>query len=213
MKHIKSYELFESSGFDNFPKTKSSVDIFCKKLGLNDYNINDDLTVDVNFVDLSKRHLVDFPIKFNEVNIFMCTQNPNLTSLKGCPKIVLDDFNVMSCGITDTTYLPESVGDIFNCSYNKITTTEIFKVECTHLLYKSNPIYKLINRISEVIGDNFGIEIGSKRHKEIAYRLDEFNVIKEQNKIDMISLNSLLDYYNTKFDENDFIYIEGYEYI
>lgn len=65
---------------------------------IKNYFINDDLSVDViNDVDLTyhslKETIDEIPIKFNIVEgYFICYCN-NLSSLKGCPKIVKKDFH------------------------------------------------------------------------------------------------------------------------
>lgn len=42
------------------------------------------------------------------------------------------------------------------------------------------------------------------QRKELSLRLEEFEVIKSDKTIDLISLNSLYDFYNITFNQNDF---------
>jgi hypothetical protein len=83
------------------------------EIGVENYIINDDLTINAYNVHLQSKNLYKFPeyIQFNEVktfnissnyfinlvgcpkevNRFFCSRN-NLQSLEGCPKIVYDCF-------------------------------------------------------------------------------------------------------------------------
>jgi hypothetical protein len=97
MKNIKQYESF---------RTEKEIIDLCYEYGIENYQIRDDGSIDVNGdVDLynSLGDLKQLPLIFNEViGEFTCSEN-NLTTLDGCPK---------------------KVGDGFSCSYNKLTSLE-----------------------------------------------------------------------------------------
>jgi hypothetical protein len=61
------------------------------EMGVKNYTIKDDLTIDVKYdVDLSLKNLIKFPeyIKFNKITGWFSCANNQLTSLRGCPRIV-----------------------------------------------------------------------------------------------------------------------------
>jgi len=126
--------------------TKEEVEEILMFFDIEDYNINDDLTVDVNGnVDLSDKRLTRIPITFGKVtghfdcsvnNLkslsgapkevggnFSCLYN-NLTSLKGSPKEVGGDFNCFENNLTSLKGSPKEVGGDFNCFENNLTSLE-----------------------------------------------------------------------------------------
>lgn len=76
---------------DRFKTFKSNIDIhsICEKHGIENYTINDDMSIDVNgSVYLHEKRIDKLPLQFREVTgNFWCDFN-NLTSLKGSPTIV-----------------------------------------------------------------------------------------------------------------------------
>ena len=121
MKYLKSYKIFESrdNQFKTYEETKNWLD----DMDIDNYTINDDLTIDVDGdVDLNNKKLEKIPVKFKSVRgYFYCNSN-QLTSLKGCPESVGGYFN---CGINQLTNLegcPESVGGDFYCYNNSLTS-------------------------------------------------------------------------------------------
>jgi hypothetical protein len=101
-----------------------SIEDWCRKLGLKNYdiingvvNVNDD-------VNLSLSGLYKIPIQFGIVSgRFNCSSN-KLTILDGCSKKVCGDF---FCGYNLLTSLkggPIEVGGYFNCSNNQLTSLE-----------------------------------------------------------------------------------------
>ena len=75
---------------------------------IKNYNINDDLTIDVNgHVDLAEKSLTCFPsfIKFNKVSSsFYCYRN-QLTSLKGCPTTVVDSLSMLLLNLNEASLI------------------------------------------------------------------------------------------------------------
>jgi len=127
----------------SLPKTIKHVNIAAKYLGLINYSINDDLTVDVDeTVDISNKELTIIPLKFGVVKgNFNCSGN-KLTSLEGSPKKITGSFacaenNLMSlkggplevdgsyaCMVNKLKDLDgvAKIGQSINCSNNPITT-------------------------------------------------------------------------------------------
>lgn len=105
--------------------SKEEVEQKLKELGIKNYKINNDLSVDVmDVVDLSKRNLKEIPVQFNKVTgDFYCYHN-KLTSLKGAPKEVGGHFSCNKNNLTSLQYAPIKVGKYFNCSFNNLTSVK-----------------------------------------------------------------------------------------
>lgn len=71
-----------------------------------------------------------------------------------------------------------------------ITNLEFFKIVNNRL--RLNTDLQLIEKTLPI------------QRKEVSLRLEEFEVIKSDKTIDLISLNSLYDFYNITFNQNDF---------
>ena len=93
MKHIKPYKIFESDE-PNFPTTREEVIEVCEKYEIENYAINDDLSIDVDSdVYLDSQSLEYLPLKFNYVSgNFNCFVN-KLTDLEHFPE-VSGDINI-----------------------------------------------------------------------------------------------------------------------
>jgi hypothetical protein len=112
------------------PKNKSEVESILSILEVENYKINDDLSVDVNgSVDITDgsstgHKLRSIPIRFGKVSgDFYCSFN-ELTTLEGSPKSVGGDFNCSDNQFTSLKGSPQSVGGYFNCSDNQLTSLE-----------------------------------------------------------------------------------------
>ena len=94
----------------------------CEKYNIKKYKINNGL-VDVNGdVDLCNKQLTELPLKFGEIRgYFSCSMN-ELTTLKGCPVRVDDDFYFKRNKLTKLDYLPEFIGGDFYCYNNQLRT-------------------------------------------------------------------------------------------
>ena len=91
------------------------------EMGVEDYTINDDFTIDVNSnVNLNNKGIDKFPsyIKFANINGSFLVRNNQLTSLKGCPNEVYDDFSCSDNQLINLEYCPTSVGGYFFCGNN-----------------------------------------------------------------------------------------------
>ena len=107
------------------------------EMGVKNYIINDDYTIDVNGnVNLFGKGLVKFPdyIQFNEIYGWFACQGNQLISLKGCPKIVSNTFTCRNNNLESLKYSPlfvghKSVGNYYDCTNNKIRFTENYVKE------------------------------------------------------------------------------------
>lgn len=108
-------KLFEQ--FNEYSQVKTWLD----DMGIRNYTINDDLTVDVNGdVDISEKKLTEIPIQFGIIKRdFDCYDNL-LTTLKGCPKYVRGSFDCSDNKLTSLEYSPIETNS-FYCSNNRLT--------------------------------------------------------------------------------------------
>ena len=68
-------------------KTKEEIIVWLDKYGVENYTINEDLTVNVNdSVNLIENNLKSIDVQFNVVSRNFFCNNNQLTSLEGCPK-------------------------------------------------------------------------------------------------------------------------------
>jgi len=124
MKHIKSYKIFESAS-PNFPTTREEVIEVCRKYKIENYTINDDLSIDVNGgVELDSKNLKYLPLKFNYIDgDFYCHDN-NLESLEGSPQTVGGGFYCFNNKLETLEGCPQTVDGDFYCSNNKLESLE-----------------------------------------------------------------------------------------
>jgi hypothetical protein len=124
MKHIKPYKIFENAS-PNFPTTRDEVIEVCEKYEIENYTINDDLSIGVDgSVYLEKEKLEYLPLKFNYVSgDFSCYDN-KLKSLEGCPQTVGGRFNCYFNELVSLEGSPQTVNGDFNCFNNKLESLE-----------------------------------------------------------------------------------------
>jgi hypothetical protein len=120
MRYVK---LFES--FNDFPNTKEEIYEVCIKYGINNYTINEDMSIDVDHgVLLSNKGLYKLPLKFNKVIDYFSCSNNRLTTLEGAPKNVGGNFSCNNNQLTTLAGSPNTIGGYFRCINNKLTTLE-----------------------------------------------------------------------------------------
>jgi hypothetical protein len=102
---------------------KEDIETRLIELGVDNYTINEDGTVDVNTtVDISFKNLKEIPVQFGKVRgDFNCSNN-QLDSLKGSPKLVGVSFFCHSNHLGSLEGGPESVGKAFVCRQNRMTS-------------------------------------------------------------------------------------------
>jgi len=125
MKNIKVYES---------PMTHQEIEDLCFKCGIENYQIRDDGSIDVDENVNLYNKLGDskqLPLTFNEVEgYFQCSKN-NLTTLEGCPK----ESGFFNCGgnkLTSLEHIPKKVGDDLFC-YNNFFITSLEGLENTYI--------------------------------------------------------------------------------
>lgn len=106
---------------------KSMIEKWLQNMGVENYIINNDMTIDVRGdVILAGYGLKEFPfyIQFNKVSgVFDCSEN-QLTSLRGCPYEVGNNFICTFNQLTTLEGAPKKVKGLFYCFHNKLTTLE-----------------------------------------------------------------------------------------
>ena len=218
MKHIKHYKIFESTS-PNFPSTKEGVIEVCEKYEIENYIINDGLSIDVDGdVDLYKKKLEYLPLKFNYVGgTFNCSFN-QLKILEGCPRTVVGDFfcdynelktlkgspqtvdGRFSCYRNKLETLegsPQTVGGDFYCVYNKLKDLEYFPEVSGRIDIEENTVYLLVytfikNADSFMIEDFIDYEIIRNRNTVMLDRLQTF--IRD-NDLEMPDLEEIKKHY------------------
>ena len=115
---------------------EQEVKSWCEEMGIKNYIINSKGEIDVSrSVDLSKMEFKELPYKFGTViGYFDIGNNPNLTSLKNCPKYVIELFACDFCPKLDSLEgCPKEVGSKFFCEgckrkFSKKEVTSLCKV-------------------------------------------------------------------------------------
>jgi len=130
MKYLKK---FESVQID-----EENIKICCDNLGIFDYEINEDGSIDVNdSVDISDVFLTSFSkgstdedvigVVFNEIHGFFNCSGNYLDTLEGwCPRKVYGNFICNNNDILSLKGCPEYIFGDFNISYNKIENIDYF---------------------------------------------------------------------------------------
>ena len=101
--------------------TKQSIKEWLDRMSIENYTINDDLTVDVDGdVYINDENLITIPFKFNKINgYFDCSFN-NLTSLKGSPTTINGRFYCNNNELTTLEYCPTTINGEFYCDNNNL---------------------------------------------------------------------------------------------
>ena len=106
---------------------RAMIAAWLKRMGIERYTVNDDLTVDVDGgVWLASKGLAEFPsyVRFGSVSRdFYCHNNP-LTSLVGCPERVGGSFHCSDSHLTSLAGCPETVEGSFSCSHNELSSLD-----------------------------------------------------------------------------------------
>jgi len=136
--------------------TKEEVEEILMSFDIENYNINDDLTVDVNGnVDLSDKRLTRIPITFGKVNgSFNCVLN-NLATLEGSPKEVGGSFNCFENNLTSLKGAPKEVGGGFDCFENNLTSLKGAPKEVGGDFNCSDNNLKSLNGAPNKVGGDF----------------------------------------------------------
>jgi len=218
MKHIKPYKIFESNE-PNFPTSREENIEVCEDYEIENYTINDDLSIDVDdFVDLSQTGLEYIPLRFNYVSggfdcngnrlvslegcpqtvdgYFGCYNN-KLKSLKGCPQTVGADFDCHNNELKTLEGAPQTVGGGFYCFNNKLKDLEYFPEVNGIIDIEGNTVYLLVYTFIQnanifMIEDFVDYEIVRNRDTVMLDRLQTF--IKD-NDLEMPDLEEIKKHY------------------
>ena len=109
---------------------KADVEAWCDEMGIENYTINSKGEIDVDGnVSLRYRDFKELPYKFGTVlGWFQLANNKNLKSLKNCPNMVDNIFDVDNCiQLNSLEGCPKKVGVDFYCGdcKQKFTTEEV----------------------------------------------------------------------------------------
>ena len=159
MRYLKLYENFEE------------INHICDKYNIFNYSINQDGSIDVNdSVYLSKKNLLEIPLKFGKVlGVFYCANN-QLTSLKNSP-IEAHGFNCNDTKLTSLLGGPKKVKNNYWCRRNDIKDFVGFPEHFLWLFVTGNPIEKILNLVFE------------DHQQKFIFWLNEYDVIRDGNKI------------------------------
>lgn len=140
-------------------KTKEEIKKWLEDYEVQNFIINDDLTVDVNsLVDLRNMLLTEIPVQFGIVkDSFWCQQN-QLTSLKGAPFDVGETFICSSNKLTTLEYSPQKVGYNFLCSNNLLTSLEGAPEKIESVFDCSNNQLTSLKGAPKNVGSSFSCE-------------------------------------------------------
>ena len=211
MKHLRSYN-------ESFEDIKS----ICRQYDITNYTINSDGSIDVDDnVRLNRYGLTKLPLNFNKVSgYFLCSDNHQLTSLLGSPKVVGGGFDCSNnkltslvggptkvgghfyCSDNELTSLegsPKEVVGSFNCSHNKLTTLEGGPKEVGYLYCYNNELTSL--KGAPKVGGSFDyynnplpteILYNHEYIKEILYNQDIYSIWKADGTLDLYRFNQMM---------------------
>jgi hypothetical protein len=102
---------------------KANIEQILNKLGVKNYTINPDGSVDVDGeVNITSMGLAQIPVKFGYVSGYVDCSHNNLTSLNGAPREVGGDFWCQRNKLTSLNGAPREVGGNFMCYKNNLTS-------------------------------------------------------------------------------------------
>ena len=140
MEFLTMIKLFEQ--YNEYSQVKQWLD----ENEVNNYTINDDLTVDVDgdvyiWHDITNTTLSKLPIQFGKVMGNFYCNGCLLITLDGSPYYVGGNFHCNSNYLTTLEHCPEYIGGQFNCTSNKLTTLKyIPKTIIGNYSYSNNPL-------------------------------------------------------------------------
>lgn len=111
--------------FYDEPKSNDHIKEILDSLGIENYTVNDDLTVDVESdVNISDIGITKIPVKFNKVIGDFNVSTNRLTSLINSPKEITGDFNCSNNYLTTLVDGPSLVGGVYDCSKNRLKSLD-----------------------------------------------------------------------------------------
>lgn len=135
---------------------KDNIITFMDEYNIDNYIINDDMTVDINGdIDISGNDIIDFPFKFNRViGDFDCSNNL-LTSLKNIPNYISGSCYLFENNLTSIDFMPE-IGDNLSLSFNYLTSLKGCPKRVNGSFYCGNNKLLSLRGCPEYVGGYFG---------------------------------------------------------
>lgn len=165
--------------------TEAEIKLWLRKMDIQDYRINSDLTVDaIGSVFLDRKNLTFLPIQFGTIGGNFYCHNNKLTTLKGSPNTVYGMFQCSNNELKSLQHAPQLVTEDFRCSDNPITSLEYSpqyvkgNFECEHCPIDSMLLF------TSTVGKNF-VHSWSFDNLDNAPLL--FNFLKNFYKKDLLS--------------------------
>ena len=122
-----SKDISSTLSLKNEKNNQEKIIKWLDKMGVENYIINDDLTIDVKGnINLYNRGLDKFPdyIKFGRVGGYFSCYNNKLVSLEGCPVSVGGSFDCSDNHLVSLEGCPSSVSGYFSCRNNQLVSLE-----------------------------------------------------------------------------------------
>jgi len=135
----KLVDLIEKQNFTSIKlNKKSGIKRWLDLIGIENYTINDDLTVDVNGdVKLSNKYLDKIPVQFGIVKGHFFISNNEIEDLYGSP-IECEIFNCDNNELINLEGSPKKCTS-FNCANNDIVSLKGHPIECEKFYCLGNP--------------------------------------------------------------------------
>lgn len=165
--------------------TRQEIEVWLEKHGVDNYAINDDMTVDVKgSVNLYDFDLTALPVQFGIVSgDFDCSEN-KLKSLTGSPRTVSGSFSCAHNLLEDLKGGPTTIGEDMNCQRNRLFTLDgAPKVIGDTLYCVDNPLAE-IGEISTTIGSRY---IGPLIREFREHALDHGSI-----EVEAVNFNSIV---------------------
>lgn len=211
MRYIRPYSLFENI-------SRKSLDTY---LGSKDYTIQNDIVSCYGdmYVDSSKNYKL--PCVFGNIGGNFSAFDIELHDITGFPKTVNGNVDLKRNQIKNIDILKDSkISGGLSLEDNLITHIDI-TINCEKLYVTGNPLtyitYANYDKIEffdtplyefyVIIEERF-MDIDDNIHitdKEFLDRIDEFEIIKDYNKIDILNLQRMFDLYEIYFKKDTII--------
>ncbi len=108
--------------FEDFNKQKE-IQFICEHYGIENYTINENLTVDINGDFIFNHIVTKLPIKLNKVSGNIYINNCGLTTLEGLPEYI-NDIELTGNRLTNLIGFPKHCNGNIDLSNNQLTSLE-----------------------------------------------------------------------------------------
>ena len=137
-------------------KTKQQIKNWLDEMGVVNYKIKPDLTVDVEGdVDLSSKDLKEIPIQFGKVSESFYCYNNYLKSLKGSPQKIGGSFSCSNNYLKSLKGAPQKIGGNFSCSNNQIKSLKGAPQKVGESFSCDNNLIKSFKGAPQKVGGSF----------------------------------------------------------